>query len=118
MKRILFTIVFVTFLLSACAAGQESATPTKTPAKIVYATPDVSMAIPASGSATAAKLQGVTGVLLRSRPDIKADLAGQVLPGDSGKILGLDSTGRWVLVQFKDQTGWTPAALLELTIAQ
>jgi uncharacterized protein YgiM (DUF1202 family) len=118
MKRILFIVAFTVFLLSACAAGETIATPTNTPAKIVYATPDGSAATPEAGFATVTKLQGVTALLLRSQPDIKSDLAGQVLPGDTGKILGADSSHRWILVQFKDQVGWAPAVLLELTIAQ
>jgi len=112
---ILLTIILPLWLTS-CAAPQGVANgPTAT---IVFATPDQSLSIPTIGSVTILQLQGAKGVFLRSRPEHTSVIAGEVQPGDSGKVLGVDSSGTWLLIEIKNQTGWAPIQLLDYTIAQ
>jgi hypothetical protein len=104
-------------LISACApsAGSGGATPTATfPPR---GTPDARMATPQSGSAQLPRSQGPNPLLLHSLPDEGSSIAGEIFPGDSGKILGMDAAQQWVLVQFGDTVGWTPVNTLALVIA-
>jgi hypothetical protein len=45
-------------------------------------------------------------------------LLGKVKIGDTGKVLGVDASGKWMLVEIKQQTGWAPVQYLDYTIAQ
>lgn len=107
MKKFLIMAVAVLLLLCACATAQ--------PVKI---TPDASMATPITGAATVRKLETVKALVLQSQPDPKSAMVGQVAPGAKGKVLGLNEKGTWVLVQFPEQTGWAPAVMLDLVLAQ
>ncbi len=113
---VLFSITLLLWL-SSCAVSQDTAADGPT-ATIVFATPDQSLSTPTAGSVTILQLQGAKGVFLRSRPEHTAAIAGEVQPGDSGKVLGIDSSGTWLLVEIKNQTGWAPIQLLDYTIAQ
>jgi len=118
MKKIFVFFVLAMFLLSACTTAQLPVT--QSPTEIVYATPDVSMATPAVGFAVVRKVAGTQTFLLRSSPDPKAFLSGQVAPGAVGTLLGINKTGDWALLEFKEQSqsGWAPIESLDLTIAQ
>lgn len=117
MKPVIVFCGFVLALaLTACSGGAETAT--VAPTAIAYVAADTSLATPVVGSATVPKVEGIKGVHLYSQPDAKAPLAGEVSPGEAGKVLGTDATGQWVLVQIKDQTGWAPILALNVTIAQ
>jgi hypothetical protein len=117
MKKLLILALLAVFLLGACAAGQQvkaTATPVKTAAAVL----DTSLATPNAGSATVRGLGGVKALVLQSQPDPKSSVLGQVVPGEEGKVLGVNSEGTWVLVQFSKQTGWAPAAMLDLVLVQ
>jgi hypothetical protein len=118
MKKIFVFIVLALFLLSACTTGQPPVTQQST--EIVYATPDAGKATPAVGFAVIRKAEGLQTFLLRSSPDPKSLLSGQVAPGAVGTLLGINQTGDWALLEFKDQSqsGWAPIESLDLTIAQ
>lgn len=113
-KAVLFILSML--LLTACSG--QPARATQPPADVAYVAPDTSLATPAFGYARIAKVSGVQSVLLRSKPDSKAPLTGQVFPGDEARVLGLDSTGEWVLLQFDGKTGWALYQVLDITIAQ
>ena len=115
MKKLFVFILLAVFFLSACAAEQPAAA-TQQPAAIVAA--DARQATPVVGFVAVRKLDGMEALLLRSQPDPKSPLAGRVAPGESGKLLGVDKTGGWVLIKFTDQTGWAPVEALDLTISQ
>jgi uncharacterized protein YgiM (DUF1202 family) len=116
-KKILTQAVIAVFLLGACAANQQVGA-TEPPANTVWATPDASMSTPTTGFATVRSLQGMQALLLRSQPDPKSALAGQVTPGEKGQVLGSNADGTWVLLKFSEKSGWAPVAALELVIAQ
>jgi len=84
----------------------------------VFATPDQRLSTPTVGFVTVLEVQSVRGVLLRSLPNPDSAAAGDVVPGDTGRILGVDSTGSWLLVQIKNQTGWITIQLVNYSIAQ
>ena len=115
--HVLLTIAVAFLLLTACAT-EKSADATATPTNTISALPDASLATPQVGSATVLKIEGVNAVQLHSRPNTNSPLSGEVHPGEQGKLLGIDQSGRWVLVRIKDQTGWAPFQLFHLTIAQ
>jgi hypothetical protein len=101
----------------AVPVGGASSTES-TPTAIV-GPPDIqSLATPAVGAVTVLPVPGKTSLSLRSQPDPKASSIGEVKPGDSGKLLGVDASGRWMLVKIKQQTGWAPVQYLDYTIAQ
>jgi hypothetical protein len=114
--------LMIFFLLAGCAEGTTSsqvvATEPAATIVITFATPDQSFATPIVGVVTVMQIQKAKGVFLRCRPDSKAPVAGEVKPGDSGKALGVDSSGKWMLVTIKDQTGWALVQLLNYTISQ
>jgi uncharacterized protein YgiM (DUF1202 family) len=119
MIRKLFTLfvpVMSLLVLVACAASAPTA-PEAT-ANVVFATPDRSFSTPTIGMVTVLQLKGAKGVFLRSRPEHASAAAGEVQPGDSGKVLGIDTSGMWLLVTIKTQTGWVPIQLVDYTIAQ
>ena len=117
MKKFLVFVLAVLILLTACATAQ-STNVTPAPTKIVYVTPDTSMVTPEVGFAEVLEINGVSAVLLRSQPDIQSPLSGKVHPGERGKLLGIDPSGKWVLVKIGDRTGWAPFQLFALTIAE
>ncbi len=114
MKKFLILILAFLLLLTACAA-EKPADPTQAPAKAASAIADTSMATPQVGSATVLERAGISVIPLYSKPDTNSPLSGQVHPGEQGKFLGADRTGRWVLVQINDQTGWALFQLFSLT---
>lgn len=112
-------LVFLSFILiSVWLAGcAPAATAGPTPA-LAFVTPDRSKSTPTFGSVTVLSPPGAHGIFLRNLPDHKAAVSGEVQPGDTGKILGFDSTQTWALVEIGNQTGWAPVELLSYTIAQ
>jgi hypothetical protein len=121
MKRLAYLTILLTLLmlaiLSACAPKAESATPTATAMDLVFVEADRSMATPSFGTAQLPKSQGIKPLQLHSEPDTNAPVSGEIFPGAEGIVLGMDSTQKWVLVQFDNQVGWTPVVSLALMIA-
>ena len=117
MKKILALAMIVIFLLCACAAEQQVGA-TEPPAKTAFAASDASLSTPTVGSATVRRFEGMQALQLRSQPDQNSVLAGQVAPGEQGKVLGVNAEGTWVLVKFSEQSGWAPVPTLDLVIAQ
>jgi hypothetical protein len=116
MKKIVILIVVAMFLLSACAVGTP---PTAvSPTAAAFVTPAAGKATPTSGFVTVQKLPGMQALLLRSQPDNKSALTGTVLPGATAKIIGIDASGAWLLLEFKDYSGWAPIEVLDITIEQ
>lgn len=121
-----FLIVFVLVLLlalTACTPATSAPVTTATPALLNtpvggIATPDQHKATPAVGAVTVLQQPGTVFLILRSLPDPHAVKSGQVKPGDAGKLLGVDSTGLWMLVEIEDQVGWAPVQYLDFTVAQ
>ena len=119
MKKFLVLALAGLLWLAACATAQTPApSVTATETTRAYATPDTSLATPEVGAAVVRKIEGVKVVQLYSRPAISSPVSGEVYPGESGKFLGSDSSGRWVLVQIGDRTGWALFQLFDLTIVQ
>jgi hypothetical protein len=123
MRKLLILFNSIILFLAACAApAGDTATPqapaSEASATTAFATPDQSLAIPTIGAVTILATQGDKTVFLYSLPTIRSIAAAQVEPGDSGQILGVDSSGTWLLVKIKGQTGWAPIQLLDYTIAQ
>jgi hypothetical protein len=117
MKKSFVLFLLGVFLLAACAT-QQQAPATATATDIVYATPDASMAKFAVGFAYVRKSEGTPALLLRSLPDSASPVSGRAIPGENGKLLGINDSGSWVLLQFKDQSGWAPVDAVDLTISQ
>ena len=121
MKRIVYLTVLLTLLamavLSACAPKTGATEPTATATDVVYIQADKSMATPSFGTAQLPKSQGIKPLQLHSEPDANAPISGEIFPGAEGIVLGLDSTQKWVLVQFDNLVGWTPVNSLALMIA-
>jgi hypothetical protein len=115
MKKITIVLLAALLLLTACASQSTSAA--STPTALVYATPDTRPATATVGSASLPKDGVRKSLFLLSRPDPKAPPSGQIFAGDSGTIVGIDATGRWVLVEFKDQSGWASITELSIIIA-
>ena len=109
-----FVLLTLLLTLAACSPATPAAS---TPVTISYATPDQRMSIPTVGFGTVLGAQG-RSVLLYSRPDLRATASGSVLTGQTGKIIGLDATGAWALIDFKNQIGWIPLQQLASTIAR
>jgi uncharacterized protein YgiM (DUF1202 family) len=117
MKKLFILAMIAVFLLSACAA-EVQVEATQPPAQTAQATPDASLATPNVGSGTVRKLEGMRALRLYSRPDSQSAVTGQVAPGEKGKVLGLNATETWVLVQFSEQSGWVPVTVLALILAR
>ena len=116
MKKTVFisAIVVLLVLLAACANKPQTATETPT----VLPAPNTSLATPAYGVARVVRMEGLNSLVLHTDPDPQSPLAGTALPGEQGKVLGLDASNQWVLIQFQDKSGWAPVGVLEITIAQ
>lgn len=112
MRKIVLTLV-VSLLLAGCAPAAVS-----TPA--VTSTPSSmqSLATPTYGTVTILAGLSYKTVDLREQPDPRAPIIGHVEPGDQGKMIGIDASGTWMLVQIKKQTGWVAAQYIDYTIAQ
>ena len=98
------------WLLVGCAPA-ATATPTLTPSRELIATPVV-------GAVTVISMPpGQAALVLVSQPEMSVSL-GKVKIGDTGTALGIDASGRWMLVEINQQTGWLPIQYLDYTIAQ
>lgn len=120
-KRSIFVILVALGLSAAACSPATPVTPVKTippTATFIRATPDISMSTPTVGFGTVLALQGLQGVLLHSRPDGNSDASGDVLPGDAVRVLGVDATNSWLLVESKNQTGWISIKLVAFNISQ
>ena len=109
MRKILFAFVIFS-LLVGCAPAAVS-----TPTAVVGVQ---SVMTPAVGAVTVLAVPGKTSLSLSIAPNPKSAFLGEVKPGDTGKLLGVDASGLWLLVEIKQQTGWIPAQYLDYTIAQ
>jgi uncharacterized protein YraI len=110
MRKTILVLIF--FLLLAGCAPAVPATPTATPDSIH------SLATPAYGAVMVLSGTGYKTVSLRDQPNPQAHQIGSVTPGDSGKLIGIDPSGLWLLVEIKKQTGWVAIQYLDYTIAQ
>ena len=115
MQKFFFTIIL--FSLLASCAPTATAEPTITQ-QIGSAAPDQSLATPAFGGVTVRTTVGRSSLTLYSRPDPKSAAVGSIKPGERGKLLGVDASGLWMLVEIEKQTGWAPVQYLDYTIAQ
>jgi|GEM_PF-1938906 len=115
MIRTLFFIAALLFLLVACSTQDASPTtmPTGTPVPL-----DQSFATPAVGAVTVLPIPGATSLALRSHPEMRAYALAVVEVGASGRLLGMDATGKWMLVKIDEKTGWVPTQYLDYTIPQ
>jgi uncharacterized protein YgiM (DUF1202 family) len=118
-KKPILRFVFAALFLSmaACAPAAQPAAASPTPASS-SATADRNMAIPKVGFGTVIAQQGAPAQFLRSRPDPNSPITATVQAGETGKILGVDATGKWVLIDFKNRVGWIPIQLLDYNIAE
>jgi hypothetical protein len=109
MRKMLFAfVIFV--LLTGCSPAVSSAPTT---------VPDVrSFATPAVGSVTVLSASGKASFSLLMQPKIGTKTTWEVKSGDTGKLLGVDASGSWMLVEINKQTGWIPIEYLDYTIAQ
>lgn len=105
-------LAFVIFSLLVGCAPVASATPTAQPIN------PLSFATPASGAATVLPMPGKTSLPLRSQPKNGSVATGEVKPGEAGKVLGVDASGSWMLVEIKQKIGWLPIQYVDYTIAQ
>lgn len=110
MRKIILSLIL--FLLLVGCAPAVPATPTATPDSLH------SLATPVYGSVIVLAGRGYKTVTLRNQPDPKAPEIGRVNPGDTGKLVGTDASGLWMLVEIKKQTGWVAIQYLDYTIAQ
>ena len=110
MRKIFFVLI-ISLLLAGCAPA-ATATPTAQPVSpLIVATPMV-------GTVTVISMPpGQASLVLVASPKMSVSL-GKVKMGDSGKALGVDASGKWMLVEIKQQTGWLPIQYLDYTIAQ
>jgi hypothetical protein len=118
MKKTISFIFSIALMIFLAACAGQTASGTATPTGVVYTVAETSMATPTIGTVEVLKVNNVEAIRLLSRPDNKAAPTGIVQPGDRGKVLGVDASGAWVLVKIKDQIGWLPVAVLNVTIAK
>ena len=115
MRKLLF-VIFLFSLLVSCA---PAATPEPTATKLVGpAVADQSLATPAYGGVTVLPIPGKSSLALYSRPDPQSAAVGSIKPGERGRLLGLDASGLWMLVEINKQTGWAPVQFLDYLIAE
>ncbi len=125
-KRQTLLLILLAALLAACATATPAAPATATPlagAADLAADATLGPAVPALATPVAGWVKVITSsqikaVLLRSQPEPKSAVAGRALPGESGELLGQDASGTWLLVTIRQQTGWLPVELLEITFEQ
>ncbi len=114
---IVVALVFVAVWLTGCGsptAVPSLATPTLSGPVVV----DQSLATPVVGTVTVLKTPGNVSIFLLAQPNVKAAVLGKAKTGDTGKLLGLESTNSWMLVEINQQTGWVPIQYLDYTVAQ
>lgn len=94
-------LTLLTGVFSACAAPQA----------------DESLSTPVDGVGFVTIKSGTTleTISLRARPDLASDIIDNLQPGESGDLLGTDSSGLWLLVEFNGKRGWLPLALVTVT---
>jgi hypothetical protein len=113
MQKVFLALVIFS-LLAGCAipvggAPVAGATPTTGPFFIVT---------PVVGTVTVISMPpGKASLVLIASPEMSVSL-GKVKIGDTGKALGVDASGKWMLVEIKQQTGWLKVQYLDYTIAQ
>jgi hypothetical protein len=116
------SLILVVLLAACVSPAGGAATPetsaTEVIAPAVFATPDQSLAMPTIGTVTILAVQGDKAVFIYSLPTTRSVAAAQVEPGAAGQVLGIDSSGTWLLVEIGGKTGWAPIQLLDYTIAQ
>lgn len=112
MIRMSFFIIGLLFLLVSCG-GQGSGTPTGTPVPL-----DQSFATPTVGAVTVLPIAGAEGLDLRSHPEIRAFSLAVVEIGASGTLIGVDASGKWMLVEIEGNTGWAPTKYFDYTVPQ
>src|SRR5258707_7732841 len=86
MKSKLLVLFVPALLLGLAACAPAASVPPA--ATMVFMTPDRSHLTPASGSVTVLSPPGAKGIFLRNLPNHEAAVAGEVQPGDTGRILG------------------------------
>lgn len=118
LKKSLLLTLAVCLWLTACQPQPTPSTVTSTPAATAVPAPDASLAQPVVGFVTVRSFENMQALQLRSQPDSNSVLLGQVLPGEQGKLLGLNAEQTWALVEFKTQSGWAPIQALDLTLAE
>lgn len=109
MRKVII-LLGIFWLLVGCAPV-AAATPTAQPISAL------AIATPVVGAVTVLPVAGKTSLTLRFQPNVKAPGTGEVKPGDTGKALGTESSGKWMLVEINKQTGWLPIQYLDYTIA-
>ena len=114
MLRKLFLALILSLLLVGCAIPTAPAAATL----IGPVAPNLTPAVALYGAVTVLPAPGKTSLALRSQPDPNAPSLAEVKVGDSGKLLGIDASKKWMLVEIKKQTGWLPVQYLDYTIAQ
>jgi hypothetical protein len=110
LRKMLFAFVIFS-LLVGCAPAAGSGAPTAIRDVYSFATPTV-------GSVTVLSAPGSASFPLLMQPKSGAKATGEVKPGDTGKLLGVDASDLWMLVEIDKQTGWIPIQYLDYTIAQ
>ena len=109
--RKIFLVLVIFSLLVGCAPA-AGATPTAQPISAL------SISTPMVGTVTVISMPpGQASLVLIMSPEASVSL-GKVKIGDSGKALGIDASGKWMLVEIKQQTGWLPIQYLDYIIAQ
>jgi hypothetical protein len=99
------------WLLVGCAPAAIS-TPTAQPIGVL------SISTPVRGTVTVISLPPAqASINLIASPEMSVSL-GKVKMGDTGKALGLDASGKWMLVEIRQQTGWLETQYLDYTISQ
>jgi hypothetical protein len=119
MLRKLFLALILFLSLVGCATPSSPAAIAPAATTVIGpVAPERTPAVVLFGAVTVLPVQGKASIALRSQPDPNAPALAEVKPGDSGKLLGIDASGKWMLVEIKKQTGWAPVQYLDYTIAQ
>ena len=100
------------FLIAAVLVGGMAGCAGPTPVP----TPDTRGAIEAVGSVTARS--GQPPVDIRLGPSPNYGVVGQIEPGDSAQLVGVNLVEDWLLVKYGDRSGWVQAASVDYTIAR
>jgi len=112
--RKVFLALVILFLLAGCAipVGGAPATGATSTAEPFF------MVTPVVGTVTVISMPpGQASLDLIASPEASVSL-GKVKIGDTGKVLGVDASGKWMLVEIKQQTGWIQVQYLDYLIAQ
>lgn len=119
MRKLCLVVALIIVAVWLAGCGSPTTTPppaTSTPSGPVVV--DQSLATPMVGTVTVLNTPGKASIFLLAQPNAKAVVMGKAKPGDTGTLLGLESTGQWMLVEINQQTGWVPVQYLDYTIAQ